>query len=393
MQIWSKIVSVLLFLLIFCIIVVAHEFGHFIIAKANGIHVLEFYIGFGPKLFHWKKNGTEYSIRLLPLGGACVFEGMDAASMAERTEHKDSDDETDEDDEDMTEVKSASDEGDDETATNASKKEKSGSFLKASVWSRFATVVAGPLFNIILGFIIAFIMVCNILIRDPIATEVIPGGAAETAGIEPGDRMISLNGQKICLYDDIILFNALYTGGDVELVYERNGERMTTTLQPQYDVEEDRYIIGIRNETFKQIHGFEYLEYTWYEMRYNLKMTYGSLWKLLRGKVKRTEIAGPVGVANVVTETYESTKEYGAGTVFVNMLNIALMLTVNLGILNLLPIPALDGGRLLFIILEMLRGKPVPPDKEAIVHFIGVIFFLILIIFIFFNDIRNVFFT
>ncbi|MCQ2525886.1 MAG: RIP metalloprotease RseP [Lachnospiraceae bacterium] len=387
MEIWSRVISILLFLLIFCVVVVSHEFGHFLIAKANGIKVVEFYIGFGPKLIHWKKNGTEYSIRLLPLGGACVFEGMDAASMAEESEKKKLKDKAEagfiEEDEGSDEVVETEE---------SSAKDDSGSFIKASVWSRFATVVAGPLFNIILGFIIAFIMVCNVAIRDPIATEVIPGGAAEAAGIEAGDRMISLNGQKVCLYEDIVLFNALYTGGEVEVVYERNGEQFTTVLVPQYDETEQRYLIGISNGTFIEIHGLQYIKYTWYEMRYNLKATYGSLWKLIRGKVKSTEIAGPVGVANVVSETYESTKEYGAGTVAVNMLNIALMLTVNLGILNLLPIPALDGGRLIFIILEMLRGKPVPPDKEAIVHFVGVIFFLILIVFIFFNDIRNVFF-
>lgn len=387
MEIWSRVISILLFLLIFCVVVVSHEFGHFLIAKANGIKVVEFYIGFGPKLIHWKKNGTEYSIRLLPLGGACVFEGMDAASMAEESEKKKLKDKAEagfiEEDEGSAEVAETEE---------SSAKDDSGSFIKASVWSRFATVVAGPLFNIILGFIIAFIMVCNVAIRDPIATEVIPGGAAEAAGIEAGDRMISLNGQKVCLYEDIVLFNALYTGGEVEVVYERNGEQFTTVLVPQYDETEQRYLIGISNGTFIEIHGLQYIKYTWYEMRYNLKATYGSLWKLIRGKVKSTEIAGPVGVANVVSETYESTKEYGVGTVAVNMLNIALMLTVNLGILNLLPIPALDGGRLIFIILEMLRGKPVPPDKEAIVHFVGVIFFLILIVFIFFNDIRNVFF-
>lgn len=391
MQIWTKIVSVLLFLLIFCIVVVSHEFGHFIIAKANGIRVLEFYIGFGPKLIHWKKNGTEYSIRLLPLGGACVFEGMDAASIEERSEKKNKKNKYDTEDdietnatvEEITENKQADEES----------KDDSGSFLKASVWSRFATIVAGPLFNIILGFILAFIMVCNIAIRDPIATEIVENSPAQMAGIEAGDRMISMNGQKIYLYEDIILFNALYVDGDVEVVYERNGEQYTTTLVPMYDPEDDRYIIGIVNSTFKDIHGLQYLQYTWYEMRYNLKATYGGLWKMIRGKVKSTQIAGPVGMANAVNETVESTIEYGVGTVAVNMLNIALMLTVNLGILNILPIPALDGGRLLFIIIEMITGKKVPPDKEAIVHFIGVIFFLILIVFVFFNDIRNVFFN
>ena len=367
----DTLVSVLFFLIIFCVVVISHEFGHFIIAKANGIKVVEFYIGFGPKLIHWTKGGTKYSIRLLPLGGACVFEGMDAAAEKAKEEDK-------EETKDLEESES---------------KDDSGSFLKASPWSRFATLFAGPLFNFILGIIIAFIMVNLIAIRDPIATEVMDGGAAQAAGIQAGDRIISLNGERVFLYEDISLFTALHDGGEILVVYERDGERYSTVLTPQYYEEEDRFLIGIVNSTFIELKGLDSIKYTFYELRYNVKMTYGSLWKLIRGKVKTTQLAGPVGIAvNVVGETYENVKEYGAGTVFVNMLNIALMLTINLGILNLLPIPALDGGRLLFVIIELLRGKPVPPEKEAIVHFVGVIFFLVLIVLVFFNDIRNVFF-
>lgn len=364
----STVISILLFLLIFCIIVISHELGHFIIAKANGIHVKEFFIGFGPTLIHWEKGGTKYSIKLLPLGGACVFKGMDTAL---------EDDDKDAGEKEEEEI----DEADEE-----------GSFLKASVWRRFATVIAGPAFNIILGFILAFIMVNMIVIRDPVATEISEDGAAQEAGLMPGDRIVSMNGQKICIYDDIMLFNALYSGGEVEVVFERNGEHGKTTLTPKYSDEYGRYMIGIVNESFVELKGLDSLKYTWYEVRYGFKATYLSLFQLIRGKVKSTDIAGPVGIVNVVEETYESTRIYGWQTVLVNMINIAFLLTINLGLLNLLPIPALDGGRLLFILLEMLRGKPVPREKEALVHFIGIVFFVIIMVLVFFNDIRNVFF-
>ncbi len=360
------------FLVIFTVVVVSHEFGHYIIARANGIHVVEFYVGFGPSLISWERKGTKYSIKLLPLGGACVFEGMDGLE------------------EDETEKKNAGRSM--EAIASEEDGTKDGSFLKASPWARLFTVVAGPLFNFILGFIIAFIMVNQIVIRDPVATEVLEGGAAEAAGLQAGDRILSLNGEKICLYEDISLYNALSDGEDILVIYEREGQVGQTLLTPIYSQEYGRYMLGISNATFVELHGLDALKYTWYEVRYNLKMTWGSLGMILKGKVSRNDVSGPVGIAvNVVGETYNQTKEYGWKTVAVNMLNIALMLTVNLGILNLLPIPALDGGRLLFILIELVRGKPVPREKEAIVHFIGMMLLMVLVVFVFFNDLRNVF--
>ncbi len=366
------LVSILWFLIIFSVVVVAHEFGHYIVARANGIRATEFFVGFGPELFHFTKGGTRFSLKLLPLGGACVFEGMDGLE------------------EENLGMKAAAVAAMENNTVGL--KKKSGSLLDASPWARLATYLAGPFFNFILGFLIAFIMVNMIQIREPVASDVLEGGAAQMAGLQAGDRIISLNGSKICLYEDIVLFNALFAGGDVLVVYERDGQQYNTVLQPQYSQEYGRFMLGIVNNDFIELQGLDAFRYTWYEMRYNLKMVYGSLGMLLRGQVKSENISGPVGIAvNVVGETYEQTKEYGFGTVLVNMLNITLMLTVNLGILNLLPIPALDGGRILFVLIEILMGKPVPRDKEALVHMIGTVFFLVLIVLIFFNDLKNVF--
>ena len=348
-------VTLILFVIIFGVVVVSHEFGHFLLAKANGIHVVEFAVGMGPTIFSFQKKETKYSLKLFPIGGACMFEGEDGLETKEGEPSE-------------------------------------GSFLNASVWGRISTVFAGPFFNFILAFIIALIMVNLIVIRDPVATEVLEGGAAMEAGLQDGDRILSLDGERIYLYEEIQLFTLLYNSGPVDVVYERAGQEYETQLTPQYDQSTGRYMLGISNSDFVELEGLDGLRYAWYEMRYCVKMTYESLVMLVTGQVSRQDVAGPVGIAvNLVGRTYEETRDEGFMNVFVNMLNITLMLSVNLGILNLLPIPALDGGRLVFLLIEVIRGKPVPPEKEGMVHFIGLMFFMVLMIFLFFNDLSNIF--
>ena len=350
-------VTLILFVLIFGVVVVSHEFGHFLLAKANGIHVIEFSVGMGPNLFSFQKGDTKYSLKLLPIGGACMFEGEDGLNEKEDGE------------------------------------DHSGSFLNANVWARISTVVAGPLFNFILGFIVAFIMV-NMLVavRDPVATELMDGGAAQEAGLQPGDRILALNGSKIHLFEEIQLFCMTYRGGEVTVQYERDGVKGTTTLTPQYDESAGYYMMGIMNADFVEMSGLSSFRYAWYEMRYCVKMTWKSLEMLVQGQVSRQDVAGPVGIAvNVVGKTYETAKDYGWQSVLLSMLNITLMLTVNLGILNLLPVPALDGGRLVFLLWEAITHRPVPPEKEGIVHFIGLMFFMVLMVFLLFNDLVNIF--
>lgn len=360
-QLSQHLMTIVLFIVIFGAVVIAHEFGHFLLAKANGIHVVEFAVGMGPNLISVKKGDTKYSLKLFPIGGACMFEGEDGL-------------------------------------TEKDEEPGEGSFLKASVWGRISTVVAGPFFNFILAFIIAFIMVNMtgvIAIRDPIATQVTEGGGAEAAGLQDGDKIISIGGERIRLYQEISLYmQATYRGGDLEVIYERDGVRGATILTPQYDQSLGVYLLGVANAEFVEPKGMETLKYAWYEMRYSVKATYKSLGMLFRGRVTRQDVKGPVGIAvDVVGETYKTAKDYGWQSVLLSMLNITLMLSVNLGILNLLPVPALDGGRLVFLLVEVIRGKPVPPEKEGMVHFVGLMFFMILMVFIFFNDISNVFFN
>lgn len=342
------------FVLIFGIVVVSHEFGHFLIAKMNGIHVVEFAVGMGPNICSFTKGETKYSLKLLPIGGACMFEGEDGLNVQE---------------------------GD----------SSEGSFMNANVWARIATVVAGPIFNFILGAIASIIIVSLVVIHLPVI-NVVEGGAAMEAGLQENDRIIALNGEKVYLFEEMALFNRINGGKEAIVQFERDGEIMETRLTPKYDPETGGYLIGVYCNAYAEEKGLARLKYAWYEVRFCVQQTYKSLAMLVKGQIHRDEVAGPVGIAvNVVGKTYEETKEYGGVTVFVNMLNIVMVLSINLGIMNLLPIPALDGGRLVFMLIEVVRGKPIPPEKEGIVHFVGLMFFMALMVFVLFNDLRNIF--
>lgn len=348
--------TLILFIVIFGIVVISHEFGHFLLAKMNGIHVVEFSVGMGPTLLGFTKGDTKYSLKLLPIGGACMFEGEDGLNTQEG---------------ESTE----------------------GSFPSANVWARISTVLAGPIFNFILGAIVAGIMVFMMQISLPII-GVSENGAAMEAGLQDGDKIVSLNGEKIYLFEEMSLFNYVNGGKEVLVKFERNGELLETKLTPQYSADYGRYMLGVYCKGVAEETGIARLKYAWYEMRYCAINTYKSLQMLVQGRVKSEDVAGPVGIAvNVVGKTYEATKEYGVATVILNMLNITLLLTINLGILNLLPIPALDGGRLVFLLIEVVRGKPIPPEKEGMVHFVGLVFFMALMVFVFFNDLKNIFAT
>jgi regulator of sigma E protease len=349
-------VTIILFILIFGAVVISHEFGHFLLAKLNGIHVVEFSIGMGPTLLSFGKKDTKYSLKLFPIGGACMFEGEDGLGIKE---------------------------GEEPTGR---------SFPAATVWARISTVVAGPIFNFILAFFIALIIVHIVPSWEPIVSEVIEGGAAQEAGLEDGDRILAIGKERVYIYDEILLFSQTNRGKEVTIRYERDGQDYTTQLKPQWDEETGRYMLGIAYSVqYADVSGLSGIRYAWYEMRYSVIMTYKSLGMLLSGQVGRKDVAGPVGIANVVGQTYDQAKEYGWESVVASMLNITLLLSVNLGILNLLPFPALDGGRLVFLLLEVIRRKPIPPDKEGMVHFVGLMFFMVLMVFLLFNDISNIF--
>lgn len=346
------IVSIIIFFIIFGVLVTSHEFGHFIIAKTGGIRVNEFFVGMGPTIWKKQKGETLYSIKLLPIGGACVFDGMDPVA-----EEK---------------------EGLDEHA-----------FLNAPVWRRIATLFAGPFANFIIAYVLAVILVSFSTWNFPVINNMTEESAAAEAGMQVGDKFISVDGEKVYMAGEVTLISQFAQGSPMEIVYERDGERHTTTLVPKFSDEDNRYYMGIYLGDYQNIKGASALKYAWYEVRYYFKATYRSLALLFRGKLTADDVSGPVGMVKMVDETYEEVAPYGVSAVILTMLSLTVLLSVNLGIMNLLPFPALDGGRLVFQFIEVIFGKPVPAEKEGLVHMVGMIALLGLMIFVLFNDITK----
>jgi len=377
----STLVTILSFLVIFTVIVVSHEFGHFIIGRINGIDVEEFAIGMGPAIFKKKFKHTTLAIRLFPIGGACVFRGMDVLG--------DADDEEEEE--------TLNEDGNEVDKKKLSVKERramlpDGSFAKASVGARIATVLAGPIFNIILAYLLSLFICWNCGSDLPIVSGISDGMPAQEAGLQEGDVIKEINGEKICVWGEVSLISMMSNGEPLNIVYERDGKTYKTTIVPQYSKEAGRYYIGLIGGNIQADgRNLNVFKYGAYEVRYWFVATYKSIGYMFSGRGSLDDLAGPVGVANVIDDTIEETQQYGWFTVFINMVNIAVLLSVNLGIINMLPFPAIDGGRLIFLLWEAITGKPVPPEKEGIVHLIGIILLFALMIVVLFNDIGKFF--
>ncbi len=352
------VVTIIVFVLVFGVVVIAHELGHFLIAKLNGIKVVQFSIGMGPDIVKFTKGETKYVLKLLPIGGACMFEGEDGIY----TKDQDGDGQKPE-----------------------------GAFNDANVWSRIATVFAGPFFNIILAFLLSLIVVGFSGESIPMINALTEGYPAEEAGLREGDVITKIDGERIYLQGEVTIASALSGGEPMEIEYERDGQKYSTVITPKFSEQDNRYYLGFAIGETVQCKGFDLIRYSAYEVRYWLKVTVKSLLMLVQGKLSANDLSGPVGIAAMIDETIEVTKPYGLPTVVINMINFAVLLSVNLGVMNLLPLPALDGGRLLFMFIEVVRGRPVSPDKEGMVHFIGFVALMILMVFVLYNDIARFF--
>jgi len=439
--------NIIIALLILGLVIAFHEFGHFIIAKSRSITVREFSIGMGPKLFGFQKGGTQYCLRLLPIGGACVM-------------------------------------GEDEMAGP----DDENAFNNKTVWERIAVIFAGPFFNFILAFFFALFII-GIVGYDPAyimsVNEYQP--AKTQAGLLPGDLIKEFNGKKIHLGRELateLMYREL-DGSPITIVYERKGSDGTskeytveyvpeyienymmgfyyTTSDPDAEAVINSVIEGypmakagllegdiitavdgqkvenvgelaeylaqnppgkdvmrisyLRNgETFEAeiipqfdsegySLGFTYnynyrektnilgvIKYSFYEVKYLIVSTVKNIGLLITGNVSTNEIGGPVRIVDEIGNVVEETKSDGILYVVLNLINWCILLSANLGVMNLLPIPALDGGRLMFLFLELVRGKPIAKEKEGMVHMIGIILLMLLMVFVFFNDIRNIFF-
>lgn len=336
-------------IILFSVIILFHELGHFLLAKRAGIRVNEFCLGMGPTLVGITRGETKYSIKLLPFGGACMMEGEDEESTDAR------------------------------------------SFGSKSVWARISVVAAGPVFNFIMAFVFALILLSFAGYDKPEVTGVMKGYPAQTAGIMAGDVITKINGKSIHFYREISMYTMFHEGEDLEITYKRDGQKTKVTVAPKFDEESGRYLMGLQGTYARErgnawdtvVHGF-------YEMEYWIWTTLQSLKLLVTGQVGVNQMSGPVGIVKTIGDTYDQSVSDGYFYVFLNMLNFAILLSANLGVMNLLPIPALDGGRLVFLIVEAVRGKRIDPEKEGMVHFVGIMLLMGLMVFVMFNDIRNI---
>jgi regulator of sigma E protease len=350
------LVSIIAFLIMFSVIVIGHEFGHYMIAKRNGIRVVEFDVGMGPTLAHKEMGGTDFCLKLLPVGGACIFDGMDVllegGSIDDLDEH---------------------------------------SFPKANVFARIATVLGGPVMNFIIGLVFATLIVAFSGTDLPNVQQVVDGSAAQEAGLQAGDTIKRINGEHIHVYREVQLFSMVNYGEPLDIVYERDGQDHEVTLTPRYDKDAQRYLIGLVGGSYTKTGALQTFQYGFYEAEYWVRATFKSLGLIFRGHFSPDDLSGPVGIVKVVDDTYTETKSYGIPTVLLSFLNLTTLFSINLGIMNLLPIPALDGGRLLLLVIEAVRGKRLDPNKEGIVTAAGAMFLIGLMVFVLFNDVTKFF--
>ncbi len=437
--------SILVAILVFSIIIIIHELGHFLLAKKNGIGVVEFSIGLGPTVWGIQRGETKYSVKLLPFGGMCQMVGEDSEQ--------------------------------DSVAENA--------FYSKGVWQRFSVVFAGPFFNFILAFGLSLFVIGFVGYDAPTVASVTAGSPADVAGLESGDIIKKIGGDKVSIgreVDSYFLYNEI-TAEPIEVVYERDGSEYSTTIEPVLTkkillgfsyypntdgvaevlsvnenypfhlagilpgdvvthVNGEKLSTGAELSTYMDAHpldgsvvsvtyerktesetisttvelspvlyqeaysvGFAYnlarekasaletLKYSIIEVKYWIVTTIKNLGMLVTGQLSSNDVGGPVAIIGTIGDVYEQTAEQGnVMDVVLQMAYITILLSANLGVMNLLPIPALDGGKLLFTLIEAVRGKPIDREKEGMVHLIGMVLLMILMVVIFFNDIKNVFF-
>lgn len=345
--------KILFALILFEVIILIHEFGHFIVAKKCGVKVNEFAIGMGPALLKKQKGETLYALRLFPIGGYCSMEGEDEESSDSRA------------------------------------------FCRKSVPKRMAIVIAGIVMNLILGFVLLIIYTS---LSAPITSTTVSKFESENArshvtGLEEGDKIIKINGIRIFTDMDISYQFQNDKDGVFDMTVLRNGEKTElkgVTLDTENNLLHIDFLVEpieatpltVISQSFKQ--GVTYS-----------RLIYISLADLVTGKYSIRDLSGPVGIVNVIGDVIDSETDKETGidwrALSEQMLSLGAFITINIGLFNLLPLPALDGGRLIFLIIEAIRKKPVSAEREGMVHFIGLAALMLLMVIVTVSDIVKIF--
>lgn len=361
-----------------------HEFGHFIVAKLVDVKVNEFAIGMGPKLCSWGKGETKYSIRILPIGGFCAMEGEDEGTPTPSA------------------LGGNADRGDELNVISDDMR----SFAKKKVWQRVLIVVAGAAMNLLLGFVLLLVYNGALQEKQPDSNRVLFAtttiaelpevSSAYKTGLRPGDTIVEVNGRRILMYDDLMMEMQNDADGKFDLVVRREVEgQMKRKALNEVKLFEHTKEQGTKYAFI--LHGEP--RTFWNTITYSAKQELSiativgrTLIDLVQGDYGINDLSGPVGTVNVIADAMETsvaTSNWKIGVGYLVMLMI--LLTVNLGVFNLLPLPALDGGRLIFLIWEGITRKPVPQKYEALVHFVGIVLLLMLMLLVTYSDITRLF--
>ena len=344
--------TIIIFILVLGTIVFVHEFGHFIFAKLNGVYVYEFAIGMGPKLFGFKGKETEYCFRLIPIGGFCSLAGEEV------------------DEEDI-------------------KVPKNRRLQDKKAWQRFLIMFFGPGFNFIFAMLLLFFIALfsGYSNYEPIISSVEKNYPAYNIGLEAGDRILTINDKKIKTIDDVSIYLVIAdkTKNTEIKVKKSTGKEITYKVKPK-KVKVDgettyKYGIGLNGE---EKHGFvNSLKYTFVKTNSLFRQMFITVGNLFTGGVKVNQLSGPVGIYSIVGESSKA----GISSI----LYLMAFLSINVGFINLLPLPAFDGGHILFIIIEKIKGSPVSSKTENTIHTIGLFLLMMLMVYITFNDIIRLF--
>lgn len=322
------------------VLIIPHEWGHMTVARWCGVKILEFSVGMGPLIFKKQKGDTQYSVRLLPLGGYCMMEGEEEAVDSDT------------------------------------------SYSSKSYPQKIAILLAGVTMNVIIAFVAVTIALCASGVVTNSLGSVLPDSPAEAAGLKAGDTIVMINGEKTGSWEKVAEGISAYNGeGSLEITYRRGSETDTVSVVPEYSEENKSYMIGISAGVTKNVwQCIKRAPATAWEL--NMAMLNGFK-MLFTGEAGMDEVSGPVGLVRVVDQA----SDYG----FASYIMLLALVSLNLALFNLLPIPGLDGGKIFFIFLKIISGGRINDDMEYKATIAGMVILLTLFVLITMNDVRNLF--
>jgi regulator of sigma E protease len=343
-----SLINILIAILIFGVLIFIHELGHYLAARAFGVTIYEFAIGMGPRILKWtsKKTDIDYSLRLFPFGGFVSMAGEDEEN------------------------------------------DLPGSINRKPVWQRFIITAAGSLMNLLLGVILVFTMVLSSEALGGTTIARMKGDGSsptELSGLRAGDKIIKIGAARVHTTVELI-YEVMRNGTEpLDVVIERDGKRMTlddvkfaVTTENGLSFGNVDFLVNAEEKNF-----FNVIKHTYYQSVSSIKMIWQSLFDLISGRYGIEQMSGPVGVTQAIGEA----ASVGASS----LLYLCTLIAMNLGIFNLLPLPALDGGRMAFQLVELIRGKPIKPEYEGYVHFAGIVLLMLFMVFITYKDIVKLF--